>query len=597
MVATAGGPPFVVAADFTLGGVGHDRLTDLVVDASGNAYVAGVVGSYNFPGIDSGAVTNAGVDMRFVAKLAPLARDAAFIAVVGSPTPSLIDARSAEFGEMEAAGLAVDAGGNALLVAYESAKDYPAVGGAYVGTSGRKYVYKVSPSGTVTRLSLPLDPAINRVGAIAVDAVGAIYLTGSARDGLQTTAGAPYPTSSVTAGCIAPYAMKLDATGQTVRYATYLGNSGAGASICGGKVPQPIRAIYVHPTGHALAIDALGNAYITGQAEPGLAATSGSPDYGTKIVGPTGYNNLIIDPASHAFVTKLNATGTAITYTARLGGSLRDRGTGIVVDATGAAIVAGKTSSRDFPVYPGAIDGPAFVTYECTLGTPERGFVAKIAPDGKQLVFSGYLPLDGVQLDDCSGYGAFNPAKVAIDSSGNVYAAGYTTASNRVFHATPDAIIPDSTGYQTPIGNQALQVFSPDGQRKLYSTALPRFGVQGIAVDPWQNVIIANNTGVQRLSTGALPVELAAIATPACAGKTISLVARVAATNDLGTVDFAVDGTSIGSAAILSGNATRSTTLAAGIHRANVSYHGAGAFDGYVSPDLYFAINQAGSCP
>src|SRR4030095_140149 len=97
--ASAGGPPFLVASDFTIGGTGHDRVTDLVVDAVGNAYVAGVVGSYNFPGISSAAITNAGMDLRFVARIPPLSRTASFIAVVGSPTASLADARSAQFGE------------------------------------------------------------------------------------------------------------------------------------------------------------------------------------------------------------------------------------------------------------------------------------------------------------------------------------------------------------------------------------------------------------------------------------------------------------------------------------------------------------------
>ncbi len=594
--ASASGPPFLVASDFTIGGVGHDRLTDLVVDASGNTYVAGVVGSYNFPGISSASIANAGMDLRFVAKIPPLSRTASFVAVVGSPTASLADARSAQFGEDETAGLAIDASGNAYLVAYESSKDYPVTGGAYPGTTGKKYVYRVSATGQVTKLSTPLDPAVKRVAAIALDGAGAIYLTGSSGDGLQTTAGAPYPTSSVSQGCIAPYVMKLDPAGQVVVYATYLGNSGTLGSICGGRVPQQINPINIHPTGFALAIDGVGNVYVTGQAEPGLPATPGSPDFGTKVAGPAGWNNLITDPASHAFVTKLNSAGTAIVYTARLGGTLRDRGTSIVLDSSGGAIVAGKTSSPNFPSYGGAFGAYGGVTMSCLLRTPEFGFLAKLSADGRQIVFSGYLPLDGEQLDDCDGYGAFDPAKVATDAGGNIYVAGFTTASNRQFHATPGAIIPDPVGYQTAIGNQLLQIFSVDGQRRLYSTALPRSGAQGIAVDPWQNVIIANDNGLQRLSSGTLPVDVSTGANPVCAGQAASLVARVAASNDLGSVDFLVDGISIGSASIVNGNATRTATLTVGIRKATATYHGAGPFDGYSSPDVYFAVNQAGAC-
>jgi hypothetical protein len=597
-LACAGGPPFVVASDFTIGGTGHDRVTDLVVDAGGNAYVSGVVGSYNFPGVSSAAVTNAGVDLRFVAKVAPLGRTASFVAVVGSPTSSMGGAGLGAFGTDEAAGLAIDAGGNAFVVAYDGSRDYPVSGGAYQGSTGKKYVFKVSATGQVARLSAALDPAINRVGAIAVDGAGAIYLTGSARDGLPTSAGAPYPTSSVAAGCIAPYVMKLDASGQAVLYATYLGNSGTQGSICGGQISQArILSTNIHPTGHAIAIDGAGNAYVTGQAEPGLPATPGSPDFGTKTVGPTGYNNLITDPASHAFVSKINAAGTAIVYTARLGGSLRDRGTSIVVDPTGAAIVAGKTSSPDFPIVASAVGGRAGVTMECLLWTPEFGFLAKLSPDGRQVAFSGYLPLDGSQLDDCQGYGPFAPAKVAIDSGGNIYVAGGTTATNRGFYATADAIIPDAIGSQAIVGGQVFQVFSADGQRKLYSTALARNGVQGIAVDPWQNVIIADNFGgLQRLSPGRMPVDIGAGPGLTCAGQATSLVSNVAGSNDVGSVDFQVDGASVGTASIVNGSATATATLASGVRRVRATYHGVGPFDGYSSPDLYLAVNQAGAC-
>jgi hypothetical protein len=75
------------------------------------------------------------------------------------------------------------------------------------------------------------------------------------------------------------------------------------------------------------------------------------------------------------------------------------------------------------------------------------------------------------------------------------------------------------------------------------------------------------------------------------------MIAHVAASNDLGSVDFQVDGASVGSASIVNGAATKATTLAAGIHRAKAAYHGPGSFDGYSSPDIYFAVHQAGTCP
>jgi hypothetical protein len=597
----AAGPPFIVASEFEIGGSGHDRLTDLVVDAAGNAYIAGVVGSYNFPGIDSAAVTNGGMGLRFVAKFAPLARTPAFVAVVGAPMAALTNGRTFPFEKDEAQGLALDASGNAYLVAYDGSKSYPVGGGTYQPTTGKKYVFKVAPSGQVTRLSAALDAAIDRVGAIGVDASGAFYLTGSAHEGLQTTAGAPYPTASVAAGCVAPYVTKLDASGQSVLYATYLGNSGTAGQVCGGNISTIGNHFYkpiLHPTGFAVAVDALGNAYVAGQAEPGLPATPGALDLGTKIVGIFPGNGLSTDPALHAFVTKLNASGTAIVLTARLGGNYLDRATAIALDSSGGIVVAGKTSSTNFPSAPGAAP-PGFpaVIRDCLLWTPEVGFLAKLSPSGQQLLFSGYLPLDGEQLDDCKGQGSYEPARVAVDGAGNVYVAGYTTASNRVIDATPDAIIPDPVGSQSAIGNQLLQMYSGDGQRLLYATTLNRWGVRGVAVDPWQNVVIAGERSLQTIAPGFLPVDLSVAAGPFCAGQPAALVARVAPANSAGSVDFVVDGVSVGNVALVAGNATKAASLAIGIRKVKAIYHGSGPFDGYASPETYVAVNQPGACP
>ncbi len=50
-----------------------------------------------------------------------------------------------------------------------------------------------------------------------------------------------------------------------------------------------------------------------------------------------------------AFVTKLNAAGSALVYSTHLGGSAWDVGTGIAVDSSGNAYVTGTTYSSDFP--------------------------------------------------------------------------------------------------------------------------------------------------------------------------------------------------------------------------------------------------------
>ncbi len=587
------GPPFLVSSSVALPG----RITDLVMDGQGNSVVAGVIGSYTTAGIDTGAITNGGMDLRFVARVNTLARTPAFVAIVGAPTKSISGARANDFGKDEAAGIALDRSGNAYIVAYDGSKDYPVSGGQYASTTGKKYVFKVTATGVVSRFSLALDSAINRVGAIAIDAAGATYVTGSAYDGLQTTPGAPYPTSSVAQGCIAPYILKLDASGQNVVYATYLGTSGLPGQICGGRVAGIADPKYLDPTGFALALDASGNVYVAGQAEPGLAATPGAVSFGTKVGGVSPNNGRSIDQASHAFVTKLNATGTAVVFTARLGGSLRDRATSLLIDGTGAVLVAGKTSSHDFPTIGGGLGFP-FVLTSCALWVPEVGFLSRLSADGTQLMFSTFLPLDGGQLDDCQGWNApFAPAKIALDSQGNIVLLGATTPSNRLISRSLDAIVPEPTGSQSDIGDELLQVLSADGHTLIYSSPLVGGGVvRDLAIDPWQSLIVAAGSTLSRISPGAMPVAMTITPYPACAGEAATLTASVAASNDIGTVDFQVDGASVGSATISGGKATKSLQLNVGVRQLKAIYHGSGAFDGASSTIGYLGVNQAGAC-
>jgi PKD repeat protein len=155
-------------------------------------------------------------------------------------------------------------------------------------------------------------------------------------------------------------------------------------------------------------VDSAGNAYVTGYTF--------SPDFPTA----NALQPLLGGPAD-AFVTKLNAAGSALVYSTYLGGSGSDAGSGIAVDSAGDAYVTGWTSSSDFPT----VNPIQFVG---------SLFVAKLNAAGAALVYSTYL---GGSSDDSS----LGPA---VDSAGNAYVTGTTYSSN---FPTVNALQPTLGGY------------------------------------------------------------------------------------------------------------------------------------------------------
>ena len=211
-------------------------------------------------------------------------------------------------------------------------------------------------------------------------------MTGRANSGFPTTAGA-FDTSSNGGGDA--FVTKLNAAGSALQYSTYIGGATAGDS------------------GIAIAIDEAGSAYITG--------STGSTDFPTTAGAyDTTYN--AASGAANAFVTKLSPDGSALDYSTYLGGfnssGFFDLGSGIAVDGTGAAYVAGDAHSTNFPVTAGAFD--------TTQNGSSDAFVTKLNPAGSALVYSTFI--GGTSFDSATA--------LALDGSGNAYIAGYGTSSD-----------------------------------------------------------------------------------------------------------------------------------------------------------------------
>jgi len=155
---------------------------------------------------------------------------------------------------------------------------------------------------------------------------------------------------------------------------------------------------------NAIAIDSSGNAYLTGQTYSTNFPTQ-NPEQ------PAGCPTCSSTGKSDAFVSKINSSGSALTYSTYIGGSFADAGFAIAVDSAGNAYVTGQTDSTDFPNKGG---------FQTTGDNSGEAFVLELDSAGSSLVYSSYL--GGTGTDFGTG--------IAVDSSGNAYVVGTTYASN-----------------------------------------------------------------------------------------------------------------------------------------------------------------------
>ena len=310
-----------------------------------------------------------------------------------------------------------------------------------------------------------------------------------------------------------------DAVYGGLAYSTYLGGSGT-------------------DNGNAIDIDHFGNAYVAGKTRSiAFPSTPGTFD--------PSFNNEF-----DVYVTKLNATGTALMYSTFIGGGANDECYGIATDSDGNAYVTGLTGSVGYPTTPGAYQttfagsGAMFVTklnptgtalvystfvgqatgydiaiddernayviggagagfpttpgaFDSTFNGGFDAFVSKISAVGNQLVYSTYL--GGAQND--------LGRAIAIDSDGNAYATGYTQSSN----------FPVTTGAGDTSFNGGFDGFvtklNSNGAQMIYSTFLGGSftdQIHGIAVDSGSDVYVAGNTDSSNfpVTSGAFDTSL-----------------------------------------------------------------------------------------
>lgn len=426
-----------------LGGSGDDTAYGIAVDTAGNAYIVGRTDSTNFPTVNPLQPVMAGD---------PVATYDAFVSKLNAAGTALV--YSTYLGgtqDEQGYGIAVDAGGNAYLTGYTTSGDYPTTANAFQGSANPNFqamafMTKLNSTGSALLYSsllgsTTLNYASSTGQSIAVDGAGNAYVTGQADYDFPTTPGA-FQTSGDFDAFVAKFDPSQAGTA-SLAYSTLLGGTGS-------------------DTGYGIAVDSTGNAYVTGSA--GYADFPTTPGALQTTYGGSGWDD------GDAFVTKLNATGSALIYSTFLGGSSSDYGWAVAVDSTGNAYVTGASSSANFPTTFGAA--------QPTKAGGMDAFVAKLNSTGSALAYSTFLGGSDYQR----AYG------IAVDASGSAYVTGHTTSTN--FPTTANAVQPTKGG-----DDDAFVVkLNSAGSALAYSTYLGGSGVDygfGIGVDSVGNAYVA----------------------------------------------------------------------------------------------------------
>ena len=325
-----------------IGGRGDDRASGVAVDASGQIYLAGSTASTDFPLASPIRPALGGSRDAFAVKLNAIGNLLVYSTYLGG---SGYDAATA---------IAVDAAGNAYIAGDTQSTDFPLLNPVQSVFGGKTdaFVTRLTSAGAISFSTYLGGNNDEHAGGVAVDASGNIYLAGGT---LSANFPLTAPLQATNGGSQDAFVTKISTSPVALVYSTYLGGTG-------GQVGSPEQA-------NAIAVDSAGAAYVAGVTNSGnFPVTAGAFQ--------TTFNGV-----QDAFVTKLNAAGSAKLYSTYLGSYSFDWASGIAIDSGGNAYVAGYTSSAGFPVVGGVQAGfngfyDAFVSKLNPLGQRAHVFHA-----------------------------------------------------------------------------------------------------------------------------------------------------------------------------------------------------------------------------
>jgi hypothetical protein len=421
-----------------LGGSGTGAITSVAVDSSGDLYATGWTESLNYQIAGPLQASNGGGVDAVVVKLDQAGSGLLYATYIGGS------------GDDRGAAIAVDSSGEAHVTGSTASTNFPLVSPikSTLGGGRDAFALKLNALGSMLVYSTYLGGTNTDTGnAIAVDSSDNAYIAGDTLSANFPILDAEQPTFG---GNQNAFVTKLNSAGAMV-FSTFLG--GSGVDHAGG-----------------IALDSDRNIYVAG----GTTSTN-FPVMGAIQTVNGGFQD--------AFLTKLNATGSAIVYSTYLGGSGGQAGTpeesnAVAVDSSGNAYIAGTTNSINFPVTSGA--------FQASYNATQDAFVAKINAAGNGLVYSTYL-----------GGSAFNWANgLAVTGGGIAYVAGYTSS----FDFPVVAPVQASFG---GLYDAFVAVFNVAGNALSFSTFYGGSGsdnANAIAVDARGNMYVGGQTSSLNLT-------------------------------------------------------------------------------------------------
>ncbi|MEP7342642.1 MAG: SBBP repeat-containing protein [Acidobacteriota bacterium] len=313
--------------------------------------------------------------------------------------------------------IAVDSSGNSFITGETLSTDFPAPGSPFQTdqTDTDVFVTKMNSTGTGVGYSTYIGGSSVDIGhGIAADSSGNAYVAGETSSTDFPASSGAYRTSNE--GGVDAFVFKLDSSGGR-SFATYLG----------GDNDDRAYGLALNTSDSTAYIVGETNSNSSGGATP-FPTTSGA----RQTTNAGGYD---------IFFTRVNSSGTSLSYSTYLGGSTNDYGRAIAVQSSNAYLT-GIAQSTNFPTSSGA--------WDAARNGLQDAFVAKINPAGggsTDLVYSTYLGGDGRE----SGFG------IAADGDGKAYITGETVS------AADDISI---SGYDTtkfPVTNGAVQTTNAGG--------------------------------------------------------------------------------------------------------------------------------------